>query len=414
MKVLVLGAGVVGATAAYHLVRDGHEVEVIDRQPGAGLETSFANGGQVSASHATPWATPATPFKALRWLGRDDAPLLFRAARWDPALWLWLVRFLGNCTPGRTRLNTERTVRIALYSRESLKHLRAELGLRYDQERRGILHIFRDQREYDAACAHAEVMAAAGLPQAVVAREALTQTEPALRSAAPGLVGGILSPDDESGDAHAFTIAMAHLATEGGAVFHTGETVQGLDVEGGRVAGVRTDKGRRTADAYILSLGSWSPLVARDAGLRLPIYPAKGYSITLPVSGLAPHVSITDDEHKMVYSRLGDRLRAAGTAELAGWDRTLNRTRALLIRDRAKALFPEAGDYEQAELWCGLRPKTPDSVPYVGPTPLPNLWLNTGHGTLGWTMAVGSARVIADLIAGRPPEIDISGFGLDR
>lgn len=414
MRVLVLGAGVVGATAAYHLMRDGHAVEVIDRQPGAGLETSFANGGQVSASHATPWATPHTPWKALRWLGREDAPLVFRAARWDPALWLWLARFLANCTPARTRVNTERTVRLALYSRESLKALRDALGLEYDAERRGILHIFRDPREYDAACVSAEMMADAGLPQTIMDRESLVQMEPALRSAAPRLIGGILSPDDESGDAHAFTAAMARLATEGGAVFHTGETILGLEVEGRRIAAVRTDKCRHTADAYVLSLGSWSPLVARDAGLRLPIYPAKGYSITVPVTGLAPHVSITDDEHKLVYSRLGNRLRAAGTAELAGWDNTLNRQRALVVRDRAQELFPEAGDYEQAELWCGLRPKTPDSVPYVGPTPLPNLWLNTGHGTLGWTMAVGSARIIADLIAGRRPEIDISGLGLKR
>lgn len=414
MRVLVLGAGVVGATAAYHLMRDGHAVEVIDRQPGAGLETSFANGGQVSASHATPWATPHTPWKALRWLGREDAPLVFRAARWDPALWLWLARFLANCTPARTRVNTERTVRLALYSRESLKALRDELGLEYDAERRGILHIFRDPREYDAACVSAEMMGDAGLPQTIMDRESLVQMEPALRSAAQRLIGGILSPDDESGDAHAFTAAMARLATEGGAVFHTGETILGLEVEGRRIAAVRTDKGRHTADAYVLSLGSWSPLVARNAGLRLPIYPAKGYSITVPVTGLAPHVSITDDEHKLVYSRLGNRLRAAGTAELAGWDNTLNRRRALVVRDRAQELFPEAGDYEQAELWCGLRPKTPDSVPYVGPTPLPNLWLNTGHGTLGWTMAVGSARIIADLIAGRRPEIDISGLGLKR
>lgn len=414
MKVLVLGAGVVGATAAWHLVRDGHEVEVIDRQPAAGLETSFANGGQVSASHATPWATPQTPWKALRWLGHDDAPLVFRAARWDPALWMWMARFLANCTPGRTRANTEKTVRIALYSRDALKALRAELDLHYDAETRGILHIFRETREYDRACASAEVMARAGLPQTILPATAVVQSEPALRSAAPDLVGGILSPDDESGDAHAFTATMARLAAEGGAVFHHGETVLGLDIESGRVIGVRTSHGRRTADAYILSLGSWSPLVARDAGLRLPIYPAKGYSVTVPVTGLAPHVSITDDEHKMVYSRLGDRLRAAGTAELAGWNTTLNRPRALLIRDLAQALFPEAGDYEQAELWCGLRPKTPDSVPYVGPTPLPNLWLNTGHGTLGWTMAVGSARIITDLIGGRTPEIDVSGFGLKR
>lgn len=414
MKVIILGAGVVGTTAAWHLARDGHAVEVIDRQPGPGLETSFANGGQISASHATPWATPRTPWKALRWMGRDDAPLVVRWGRLDPALWVWLARFLANCAPGRTRRNTELTVRLALYSREALKALRADLGLHYDAETRGILHIFRDAREYDAACASAEVMARAGLPQTFLGQTELVRAEPALRHAAPDLVGGILSPDDESGDAHAFTVAMARLAAEAGVVFRTGETVRGLDVENGRVAAVVTDRGRHGADAHILSLGSWSPLVARDAGLRLSIYPAKGYSVTVPVTGLAPHVSITDDEHKMVYSRLGDRLRAAGTAELAGWNPDLNRPRALLIRDLAQRLFPEAGDYEQAKLWCGLRPKTPDSVPYVGPSPLSNLWLNTGHGTLGWTMAVGSARIIAGMIAGRPPEIDVSGFGLDR
>lgn len=416
MKVLVLGAGVVGATTAWFLARDGHEVTVIDRQPGPGLETSFANGGQVSASHATPWATPTTPLKALHWLGREDAPLVFRWARWDPALWAWLARFLMNCTPGRTRVNTERTVRLALYSRELLKAVRAETGLEYDSLSRGILHIFRDSKEFDIQRASAEVMAQAGLPQTILAPEEMVQMEPALRDVAGTLVGGIWSPDDESGDAHRFTQGIAALAASAGVRFLHGETVRGLETDAGRLSAVVTDRGRHTADAAILSLGSWSPFLARQAGLRLPIYPAKGYSVTVPVGADptgAPVVSITDDEHKMVYSRFGDRLRAAGTAELAGWNADLTR-RVEIIRENARRLFPRGGDFDAATPWTGLRPKTPDSVPYVCATPVDGLFLNTGHGTLGWTMAVGSGRLVADLISGRTPEIDPTGYGLSR
>jgi D-amino-acid dehydrogenase len=370
VKVLVLGAGVVGTTTAWFLARDGHQVTVVDRQPAAGLETSFANGGQVSVSHATPWATPRTPWKALRWLGRRDAPLVVRWGRRDPALWGWLLRFLVECAPGRSRANAAHTVRLALYSRSLLKEVRAETRVSYDHLERGILHIFRNQREFAVQCRWAEVMAAAGLPQEILAPAEMLRREPSLRDVAEDLVGGIWSPDDESGDAHRFTQGLAARAAEAGATFRFGEDIHGLDTDGGRVSGVRTERGRLTADAYVLALGSWSPLLVRPLGLRLPIYPAKGYSVTIPVGDAptaAPMVSITDDEHKMVYSRLGNRLRAAGTAELAGWNRDLT-PRVEVIRENARRLFPRAGDFDRAEPWTGLRPKTPDSAPHRSAT----------------------------------------------
>lgn len=421
MKIVVLGAGVTGSTSAYFLARDGHQVTVIDRQPGAGLETSFANGGQVSASHATPWATPQTPLKALKWMGREDAPLIFRWMRWDPALWRWGLKFLANCTPGMTRHNTENTVRLALYSRQCLGALRAEEGIAYDHLTRGILHIFRDPKAYDAQCKSAEIMADAGLAQTILPREQLVQMEPALAHAAPSLAGGLYSADDESGDAHAFTKGIAARAESMGVEFLYSHRIDRIEQDGGRVSGVQcfdldnTQPKRITADAYVLCLGSWSPHLARSLGLGLSIYPAKGYSMTLPLKPgetQAPTISITDDEHKMVYSRLGDRLRGAGTAELAGWDDTLHQRRADHVLGRAQDLFPHAGDYRQAVQWCGLRPKTPDSLPYLCRAPQDNLFLNTGHGTLGWTMSVGSGRILADLVNNRTPDIDPTAFRL--
>ncbi|WP_281163879.1 D-amino acid dehydrogenase [Novispirillum itersonii] len=421
MNVLVLGAGVVGTTSAYFLARAGHTVTVIDRQPGVALETSFANGGQISPSHAIPWANPETVPQALRWLGRDDAPLVFRPFRYDPALWLWLLRFLRNCTPGRTAVNIERTVRIALHSRDVLRALRADTGIQYDALSKGILHVFRNQQAFDEHCKGAEVMSRAGLPQTVIPRVDLPKIEPALSAVSGALVGGLLATEDESGDVHKFTRGIATLAAGLGVTFRFGETVHGLDRDGDRISAVVTDKARHTADAVVLALGSFSPGLARTLGFRLPIYPAKGYSITLQLAGPeqadapgAPVVSVTDDERKIVSSRLGDRLRVAGTAELAGWDPTLRPARADLIRRHAADLFPLAGDYATATPWCGLRPKTPDSVPYIGASPVKNLWLNTGHGTLGWTMAAGSGQILADLISGRSPAIDVSGYRFDR
>lgn len=416
MRVLVLGAGIVGVTSAWFLARAGHDVTVVDRQASAGLETSFANGGQISASHAEPWANPSTPARALRWLGREDAPLIFRWRRYDPALWSWGLRFLRNCTPGRAAMNTERILRVALYSRSVLRELRYETGIEYDQRCRGILHIYRDPKEFAHAVKAAEIMRRHGLHRHEKTPAECVVVEPALAPVADRLAGGLFSPDDESGDAHQFTVALAALAAERGVTFLYDTGIKGFLTDGGRILGLETDRGRLTADRYVLCLGSYSPLLARTLGIRLPIYPAKGYSATVGVDNpdAAPTVSITDDEFKLVYSRLGERLRIAGTAELAGHDSSLNAVRAGAVVDRARALFPGVGDYDHARLWAGLRPVTPDSVPIIGPAPIENLFLNTGHGTLGWTMSCGSGRIIADLVSGRAPEIEMEGLGLGR
>lgn len=415
MRVLVLGAGVVGTAAAWYLAKAGHEVTVVDRQPGPGMETSFANGGQVSPCHAEPWANPGVLPKVLKWLGRADAPLLFRWGRWDPGLWAWGLRFLMNCPGPRAARNMERALRVALYSRTCLRELRAETGIAYDQRSQGILHVYRDGREFEHACAAAGLMRDWGLERQVKDRAGCIETEPALAPVAHQLAGGILTPGDESGDAHKFTRALAALAAEKGVTFRYGTTIRALIHDGRRIAVADSDQGPLTADAFVLAAGSYSPLLARPLGLNLPIVPAKGYSITLPADGpAAPFVSITDDEHKMVYSRLGDRLRCAGTAEMTGYDTRLTEARWQLIRRHAQELFPQAGDFAKAEPWTGLRPVTPDSVPLLGGTPYVNLFLDTGHGTLGWTMACGSGRVLADLVSGRQPDIDTAGLGLDR
>lgn len=415
MKVVVLGAGVVGATTAYWLARDGHDVTVIDRSESPGLETSFANGGQISVSHAAPWAAPDTPGHVLKWLGRADAPLLLRF-RFDAAMWAWIFRFLGQCTPARARLNTERTLRIALYSRTVLDALNEEEPIDYDRRRDGILHFYRDSKTFEHAAKVAEQLNALGLRQRVLSARDVVTLEPTLAGQSARLAGGTFSPDDESGDAYAFTVAISRRAAELGADFRLDTTVQSLATDGRSVTGVVTDQGTITADRVVVSLGAYSPLLLKPLGLPLPIYPAKGYSVTLPLSApeKAPHVSLTDDERKHVYSRLGDSLRIAGTAELAGYDTSVNEARARSILASALEIFPGCGDPAQATLWAGLRPKTPDSVPVIGRTPYRNLLMNTGHGTLGWTMAAGSGKLIADLIAGRTPAIRLDGLEIKR
>ncbi len=415
VKVLVLGAGVVGVATAYYLARVGHDVTIVDRQPGPAVETSFANGGQISANHATPWATPRTPWKALKWLWKKDAPLLFRM-RADPALWRWTLRFLANCTSGRLPINTERAVRVAVYSRGQLAELRAATGIQYDQLTKGILHIFRNEEEYRQALPQVEIMDRAGCKRVVVDADECVTIEPALGNARPYLIGGIFSPDDESGDAHAFTVELARICGDLGVVFRYDTTVRRFALDGNRLDGVETDAGRLTADAYVLTLGSYAPLVLKSLGLRVPIYPAKGYSVTIPVGERdeAPSVSLIDDEFKIVYSRLNNRLRVAGTAEFTGYDDSVTEVRARFILGKALELFPRCGDATKAEFWAGLRPSTPDGVPVIGRTPYPNLFINTGHGTLGWTMACGAGRVLADVMDGRTPEIPLDGLGMDR
>lgn len=414
MRVTILGAGIVGVSTAYWLARDGHEVTLVDRQPAPGQETSFANGGQISASHAEPWANPATPFKALKWLGREESPLLWRFSRIDPQLWLWGLRFLANCTAKRTDVNTGRTLRVALYSRDLMKRLNAETDLDYDRRAAGILHIYRNPREFESACRAAQIMRRHGLERRVATPAQCLELEPTLANAAAGrLVGGIFTQDDESGDACKFTLELTRLAMAMGAVSRFESPVERIETDGGAFASIRLQSGERIlSDALVVAAASYSPQLLKPLGLALPIVPAKGYSVTLKAGKGAPTLSLTDDEHKMVYSRLGERLRVAGTAEFSGLDAQMNPFRADIVLKKTLELFPNAGD--EPQFWTGLRPVTPDSVPIMGKTPIKGLFLNTGHGTLGWTMGLGSGRFVADIVGGKPPAIDPEGLGLDR
>ena len=415
MKVLVLGAGVIGVTTAYFLRRAGHDVSVIDRQPGAGLETSFANGGQISASHASPWASPDAPLLMMKWLGRANAPLLWRM-RLDSSQWAWGVRFLANCVPHAAHVNTEKNLALGLYSRSLMAGIRADTDIRYDARTQGILQIFRTRAQFDKAAKDAASLSRLGCEEKVLDQAACFALEPALQDTGANIVGGVHAPDDETGDAHIFTRELARIVAERGVQFRYGVAIERIEAEGGRIARVVTSAGALTADAYVVALGSYSQLLLRPLGINTHIFPTKGYSITVPTNGRngAPQVSITDVDHRIVYSRLGERLRAAGTAEFAGYDAHLNEKRARVILDLARAQFPNAGDYARAELWTGLRPLTPDGVCVLGRARYANLFLNTGHGTLGWTMAAGSAQALADAIDGKMPAVDLANYSVDR
>ena len=415
MRVTVLGAGVVGVTSAWYLAADGHEVTVVERQPAPALETSFANGGQISVSHAEPWANPRAPLKALKWMGREDSPLLWRM-RADPAQWAWGLRFLRECTPGRARANVGAIVRLGLASRTALRSLRRDLALDYDHLERGILHFYTDPREFENALPQAALMRELGCERVAKTAAECLAIEPALAGSAVPVVGGTYTASDESGDARRFTEALARQAAARGVCFRHGETVVGLQCEGGRVGSVRLASGRNLgSDITILALGSYSPLLLRPLGVRLAVYPAKGYSVTLnvPEAAAAPTVSLTDDGHKIVISRFGQRLRVAGTAEFNGYDTSLNSARCAALLRRIGEVFPGLADVGDAEYWAGLRPSTPGNVPLVGPlrgAGLDGLWLNTGHGTLGWTLACGSAQLLADRVAGRDPGLDTAPY----
>ncbi len=416
MRVIVLGAGLLGVTSAYYLQKLGHEVTVVDRQAKPAAETSFANGGQISVSHAEPWANPSAPLKVLQWLGREDAPLLFRI-RPDMRQWLWGLQFLRECTPARTKHNIEQIVRLGTYSREKLQQLRRDTGIEYDQRTQGILHFYTTQKEFDSALLPAEQMRALGCERLVISAARAVELEPALSHIQPKLTGATYTAEDESGDANKFARALVKLASDAGVEFLMNHTVTALHESGGKLDHVEsTDEDGRfkriQGDAYVLAMGSLSPVYAAGLKVRLPIYPAKGYSVTLPVedASRAHQVSLTDDEYKLVFSRYTseteDRLRVAGTAEFNGYDRDLNRVRCEAIVRRVEELFPGAGDTENAQFWTGLRPATPSNLPLIGKTRLPNFYLNTGHGTLGWTHACGSASSLARIVSGLQPEVD--------
>ena len=417
MQVLVLGAGVVGVTTAWYLQAQGHQVTVVDRQSLSGLETSYANGGQVSVSHAEPWANPSAPLKVMKWLFRPDAPLLFRP-RLDLYQWRWALSFLTQCTSAKAAYNIRQMVNLGTYSRSRLQALRKEANLDYDHLEKGILHFYTNPEEFDAALEPARIMRDLGCDRQVIDAERAVELEPALAPIRRRIAGATFTADDESGDARKFTQSLARRCEEAGVEFLYGTEVLDFDRVGDRILGVQVlREGRHQtlrADSYVLSLGSFSAVLARRLGLFLNIYPAKGYSITVPVKSqeAAFNVSLTDDEYKLVYSRLGDRMRVAGTAELNGYSRDLNYTRCRAIVRRAAEIMPEAGEWDKAEFWTGLRPTTPSNVPYIGKSHFTNLYLNTGHGTLGWTHSCGSAAALADIVDGRKPEVDFAFAGI--
>ena len=412
MKVLVLGAGVIGTTSAWFLSERGHEVTVLERQRAAAMETSFANGGQIAASHVEPWANPQAPWQILKWLGQADAPLLFKP-RIDPMQWRWGVEFLLECMPSRTRRNMLRILTLSTYSGAVLRELRAATGLRYDDLQRGILQIYTEPEGFDAAVEATAMVRGYGINRELKTAEECVAIEPALGRRREWILGGTYTATDESGDAHKFTQGLATLAVQRGVNMRYGVSVESIAVADNRVSGVRiiNEQGRKeimASDAYVACLASYTPRLLAPIGISVPVYPAKGYSATLPITdpSAAPSGSLTDDAKKIVFTRLGECLRVAGTAELSGYGLELNRVRCEALTRRAREWFGDAIDASRSEYWAGLRPATPSNVPLIGKTRYPNLYLNTGHGTLGWTMAAGSGKALADIVSGKKPEID--------
>lgn len=415
MKVLVLGGGVIGCTAAYELAVDGHEVMLIDRQSGPALETSYANAGEVSPGYSAPWAGPGVPLKAVKWLLMHHRPLVLRPHLDWPMIG-WIFAMLRNCTAHRYEVNKSRMVRLAEYSRDCLKALRDATGIAYDERTQGTLQLFRTQKQFDGTGNDTAILDRYRVPYQLLDGDGCIEYEPALARVKHKFVGGLRLPGDETGDCFKFTNRIAEMAQAKGARLRFRETVRSLLTDGKRITGVVTDVGRVQADAYLVALGSYSPLLLRPLGIHLPVYPVKGYSITVPITDAcgAPESTVMDETHKVAITRLGDRIRVGGTAELAGHTLKLHETRRRTLMHVVGDLYPDGGDPGRAEFWCGLRPMTPDGTPVVGPTEIPNLYLATGHGTLGWTMAAGTARVIADLIGGRRPAIDIEGLTIAR
>ena len=415
MKVIVLGGGVIGVTSAYYLAKAGHEVEVIERQPGVALETSFANAGEVSPGYASPWAAPGIPRKAIKWLTMRHPPLIVKPVP-DPWMARWILQMLTNCTAARYAINKARMVRVAEYSRDALKALRADTGIAYDERMQGTLQLFRTQHQVDGAVKDIKVLAEYGVAYEVLDRAGCIAAEPGLAASGAPIAGGLRLPGDETGDCHIFTTKLAAMAAELGVVFRHGVTINSVTTEGDKVTGVQTSAGPIAGDAYVLALGSFSPTLARTLGIDLPIYPIKGYSITAPISNaaVAPVSTVLDEGYKIAITRLGDRIRVGGMAELSGYNSELSPKRRETLAYCVNELFPGAGDTVKASFWTGMRPMTPDSTPIIGPSKLPNLYINSGHGTLGWTMACGSGRVIADMISGKPTDIDMSDLGPER
>jgi D-amino-acid dehydrogenase len=415
MHVLILGSGVIGTTVAYYLGKAGHEVTVLDRRDAPALETSYANAGEVSPGYSAPWAGPGVPMKAVKWLLMRHSPLVIRPM-FDPDMWRWGIAMLCNCTQARYEINKSRMVRLAEYSRDCLQQLRAGTGIRYDERSLGTLQLFRTQKQLDGTGKDIEILKAFGVPYQLLDREGCVRYEPALAAVRHKFVGGLRLPGDETGDCFKFTQGLAKLAEAAGVRFRFGVTITDIARDAEGVAAVHTDVGPFRADRYVLALGSYSPRLVKPLGIRLPVYPVKGFSITVPITdaAMAPESTVMDETFKVAVTRLGERIRVGGTAQLSGYDLRLDDRRRDTLEHVVTDLFPGGGSVEGAEFWTGLRPMTPDGTPLLGATPVPRLLLATGHGTLGWTMAAGTGRLMADLVAGRSPEIDMQGLGLER
>lgn len=415
MKVLILGSGVIGVTSAYYLARAGHEVTVVDRQPAPALETSFANAGEVSPGYSSPWAGPGVPVKAVKWLLMKHGPLVVRP-KLDPVMWVWLLKMLRNCTSARYAVNKSRMIPIAEYSRDCLRDLRRDIGIQYDERSQGTLQLFRYQQQLDGTAEDIAVLKQYGVPFEVLNREGCIAVEPALSGVKEKFAGGLRLPQDETGDCHMFTQVLAKHAEALGVRFMFNTGIDRIVTDGTRVSGVATSAGLLQADAYVLALGSWSSRLAAPLGISLPVYPVKGYSITVPIKDAsgAPESTVMDESYKVAITRLGNRIRVGGTAEISGYSTKLYDARRATLDHSLTDLFPRGGDLSRATFWSGLRPMTPDGPPVIGATQYANLHLNTGHGTLGWTMSCGSGRVLADMLSGRKPEVDVSALTVER
>lgn len=415
MRVLVLGSGVVGTASAYYLARAGFEVVVVDRQPAVAMETSFANAGQVSPGYASPWAAPGVPLKAMKWLLQRHAPLAIKLTG-DVDQYLWMAQMLRNCTAARYAVNKERMVRLSEYSRDCLDELRAETGIAYEGRQLGTTQLFRTQAQLDAAAKDIAVLQRSGVPYELLDRAGIARVEPALAKVSHKLSGALRLPNDQTGDCQMFTARLAEMAVALGVEFRFEQNIQRLDYAGDRLAGVWIDGKLETADRYVLALGSYSPQMLKPLGIRAPVYPLKGYSLTVPISDptMAPQSTVLDETYKVAITRFDQRIRVGGMAEIAGHDLSLNPRRRETLEMVVGDLYPQGGDPSDAVFWTGLRPATPDGTPIIGATPYRNLFLNTGHGTLGWTMACGSGRVLADLLASKRPQISTEGLDIFR